>query len=159
MKDSDVFECLETGAQELGTLLGYGPNTEELSCGQIIERWLNKTTGAGLTSEDAATFLAHRLAEELWELQEVHPLPVADSMSRILASFSNLKRTNGFFAGFNAITEFPMRFFIHRMSVILRRMAVAISLLDPRLKTEALSHTGSESWWAKPLSRRLKTRG
>ena len=104
MKDSDVFECLETGAQELGTLLGYGPNTEELTCDQIIERWLNKTTGAGLTSEDAALFLAHRLAEELWELQEVHPLPVADSMSRILASFSNLKRTNGFFAGINSIT-------------------------------------------------------
>ena len=103
MKDSDIFECLETGAQELRVLLGYGPNTEELSCGQIIERWLNKRTGAGLTSEDAALFLAHRLAEELWELQEVHPLPVVDSMSRILASFSNLKRTNGFFAGFNSI--------------------------------------------------------
>lgn len=104
MKETDVFECLETGAQELGTLLGYGPNTEELTCDQIVQRWLSKTTGAGLTQEDAATFLAHRLAEELWELQEVHLLPVADSMSRILASFSNLKRTNGFFAGFNSIT-------------------------------------------------------
>ncbi len=99
MKDSDVFECLETGAQELGTLLANGPNTEGLSCGQIIERWLNKTTGAGLTSEDAALFLAHRLAEEIWDLHDVHPLPVADSLGRILASFSNLKRTNGFFAG------------------------------------------------------------
>lgn len=104
MKDSDVFECLETGAQELGTLLAYGPNTEGLTCDQIVQRWMSKTTGAGLTSEDAALFLAHRLAEELWELQEVHPLPVADSMSRILASFSNLKRTNGFFAGINSIT-------------------------------------------------------
>lgn len=106
MQESDVFECLETGAQELGAPLGYSPNTEALSCGQIIERWLNKTTGAGLTSDDAALFLAYRLAEELWELQEVHPLPVADSMSRILASFSNLKRTNGFFAGFNSMTLF-----------------------------------------------------
>ena len=104
MKESEVFECLETVAQELGLLLGYGPNTEELSCDQIIERWLNKTTGAGLTPEDAAMFLAHRLAEELWELQEVHPLPIADSMSRILASLSNLKCMNGFFAGINSIT-------------------------------------------------------
>lgn len=103
MKESDVFQCLETGAQELGTLLGNGPNTEELTCDQLVQRWLNKTTGAGLTSEDAALFLAHRLAEELWELQEVHPLPVTDSMSRILASFSNLKRA-GFFCGFNSIT-------------------------------------------------------
>ena len=71
MKDSDVFECLETGAQELGTLLAYGPTTEGLSCGQLIERWLNKTTCAGLTSEGAALFLAHRLAEELWELHNV----------------------------------------------------------------------------------------
>ena len=104
MNESDVFECLETVAQELGTPLGYSPNTVALSCGQISEHWLNKTTGAGLTSENAALFLAYRLAEELWELQEVHPLPVADSMSRILASFSNLKRTNGFFTGFNSIT-------------------------------------------------------
>lgn len=95
MKESEVFECLETVAQELGLLLGYGPNTEELSCDQIIERWLNKTTGAGLTPEDAAMFLAHRLAEELWKLQEVHPLPIADSMSRILASFSNLNARMG----------------------------------------------------------------
>ena len=103
MKETDVFACLETGAQELGTLLGNGPNTEGLTCDQIVQRWMIKTTGAGLTSEDAALFLAHRLAEELWELQEVHPLPVADSLGRILASFSNLKRA-GFFAGFNSIT-------------------------------------------------------
>ena len=104
MTETDAFQCLETGAQELGTLLGYGPNTDGLTCDQLVQRWLNKTTGAGLTQEDAAMFLAYRLAEELWELQEVHPLPVTDSLGRILASFSNLKRTNGFFAGINSIT-------------------------------------------------------
>ena len=103
MKDSDVFEYLETGAQELGTLLAYGPNREGLTCDQIVQRWMSKTTGAGLTSEDAALFLAHRLAEEIWDLHDVHPLPIADSLGRILASFSNLKRA-GFFAGFNSIT-------------------------------------------------------
>ena len=103
MNESETFQCLETGAQELVTLFGYRPNTDGLSCHQIVQRWLIKTTGAGLTPEDAALFLAHRLAEKLWELQEVHPLPVADSMSRILASFSNLKRA-GFSAGFNATT-------------------------------------------------------
>ena len=65
MKETDVFECLETGAQVFGTLLVYGPNTEELTCCQIVQRWLSRTTGAGLTPEDAALFLAYQSAEDL----------------------------------------------------------------------------------------------
>ena len=55
--------------------------------------------------------------------------------------------------------ESPMRFCIHRTSAILRHMAVAMSRLDPRLKTEVLSHTASESLLAKPLVAALEDQG
>ena len=62
---SDAIDCLQTGAEELNQLLGHDIKDDTEPAEVLLQRWLNKTIGAGLDPTSAALFLAHRLAQEL----------------------------------------------------------------------------------------------
>ena len=59
-----LVECLATGRDELGMLLGNAANPEGLTEEQLHNRWFAKVTGAGLSHEQAADFLTSRLARQ-----------------------------------------------------------------------------------------------
>jgi len=48
MDRATAIDCLATGGNELGTLLGNRPNTRGLDEAELKRLWLNKVTGAGL---------------------------------------------------------------------------------------------------------------
>ena len=60
-----VLECLATGRNELGMLLGNSPNPEQRTAEDLKRCWLNKVVGAGLSPEQAISFLATRLQQEV----------------------------------------------------------------------------------------------
>jgi len=60
-----VLQCLATGRDELGMLLGNIPNPEQRTAEDLKRCWLNKVVGAGLPPEQAIGFLAARLAREV----------------------------------------------------------------------------------------------
>ena len=62
MNRADAIDCLATGANELGTLLGNTPNDRGLSTQELKRLWLNKVTAAGMETADALAFLEYRLS-------------------------------------------------------------------------------------------------
>jgi hypothetical protein len=62
MNRADALDCLATGANELGALLGNAPNDRGLSTQELKRLWLNKVTAAGMETADAKAFLKYRLS-------------------------------------------------------------------------------------------------